>query len=441
MAAFDAPDHLVAEIKRGRCVAFVGAGFSAPVVPDWKGLLDELAKRARAPELENTTGETLTALEYEMRGQLLKEKLGSSFERHVCEILDKRVEVEGAPTVDTVDSAYRHGRPAVMSLRRRLLNQIPFKAVLTLNVDPLLTQRGARGDIRAAEADATARWDVLRGDLAWWERADPDGRFEHRTPTLKLHGDANGRASRPVVLGRSDYRRLLYEDGRYANFLRAVFASHTVLFVGVSFTDAYLNEIRSELLAFLQAESNPTPWYAILGDHSSNTRAYFKQHEGIEVLHYDSNGAQDFSGFDRWLEAIHSRTSTRRRIAALVGGRKIVWIDPSERSNWRGISELREADADVEILRSVADLRPQHAGADLILTRFNYRGPDDAEAFDVMAHVGRWPNRPPVIAFATGDFAEKNREAFLRRGGWEYASGWQELFRLIELLFGRRTRP
>ena len=35
----EVPARLIDEITAGNCVAFVGAGFSAPVVPQWKQLI------------------------------------------------------------------------------------------------------------------------------------------------------------------------------------------------------------------------------------------------------------------------------------------------------------------------------------------------------------------------------------------------------------------
>src|SRR3712207_7433912 len=40
------PQHLFDQIAAGRCVAFVGAGFSAPAVPAWKALLEGLGEKA-----------------------------------------------------------------------------------------------------------------------------------------------------------------------------------------------------------------------------------------------------------------------------------------------------------------------------------------------------------------------------------------------------------
>lgn len=44
------------------------------------------------------------------------------------------------------------------------------------------------------------------------------------------------------------YRRLLHATPAYRAFLRTLFATRNVLFLGFSFTDAYINELRSEIL-------------------------------------------------------------------------------------------------------------------------------------------------------------------------------------------------
>ena len=424
--SFELPSALTEEILRGRAVAFVGAGFSAPVVPDWRGLLVELARAIPNEKLARDVENASSAANFEMLGQLIKLGLGARFESEVRRVLDKKAEVEAAEDTPDVESAYAAGCFAVMKRRMKLLAEIPFKAILTLNVDPLLEVRHGR-----------ARWDVLRGDLAWWERADPNGRLDIAPPILKLHGDANGKPRAPVVLARSDYRKLLYEDARYANFLRAVFASHTVLFLGVSFTDAYLNELRSETLAFLSPAKDQVPWYAIINDLGSEVQAYYREHEGIAPLTYDSREAPAWSGFDRWLEVVHDATSARRRLRAILEGKRIVWVDRNIQRNAPGLRELRGAGAHVEIIGNPEEFKSDDARADLVLTCFRYskKGP---MAFRLMERLRMFEERPPVIVFASGDHAEENRRELVRRGGWEYASGWQELFRLVEVLFGRR---
>ena len=86
---------------------------------------------------------------------------------------------------------------------------------------------------------------------------------------VKLHGDIDlitERSDPEVVLTRTDYRKLLFEDSRYSNFLRALLATRTILFLGFSFSDGYLNLLRSEILALLRHDPQEPMAYAVLND-------------------------------------------------------------------------------------------------------------------------------------------------------------------------------
>jgi hypothetical protein len=314
--------------------------------------------------------------------------------------------------------------------RCRLLHSIPFKAILTTNYDASLT---------GEPASPATYWDVLRHERAWWNSAPPrPGGRARVTPVIKLHGDANGNPEiAPLVLGRAAYRSRLYDDPSYATFLRAVFAQYTVLFIGVSFTDAYLNELRSEILKVIGPRPEQ-PWgYAIINRPAPELIAFFENHESIRVL---PDPTDDFSGFDRWLAAISEQTSIEGRLRALLADRKIVWVDPNPQNNERGHELLRQS-AIVEPLRDEALLdEATHAGADLVLCNFGHEAPGRARAFRVLQRLAPWGTRPPVIVFAGVGPEQQlraNREACLRRGAAEYTVGWGELYRTIEIVLGR----
>ncbi|MBN2493010.1 MAG: SIR2 family protein [Deltaproteobacteria bacterium] len=436
MRDYEVPEHLASEILSGRCVAFVGAGFSASAVPTWRELLarigEELGKEdpgawARIRDALPAPGaRSPSAFDLEVFGQLLQDAFprdGAAFERAVKTVLDAK------QTDETLDR------------RKRLLCEIPFESVLTTNLDQHLA-----GDAPEPRAYSEA----LRGHLSWYERSDWLSDRRLRRTTIKLHGDANGRPDEnPVVLTRSEYRKRLYRDARYSNFLRAVFATRTILFLGVSFTDAYLNEIRSEILALLEDPEDPGPGpvhpraYAVLPELSQAKQAYFRRHEGIQVLAFPIPNPGDFSGFDGWLEAIHGRTSPQARLAGLLRGKRIAWLDPHERNNEYGMQLLERAGAEVESLAGPGDLDPaRHAGLDLLISHFGYHRQREAAALRLLAELQTWEDRPPVIVFASGYEADENRRAVLRRGAYEYTSEWPGLFKLIEQLFekilGRR---
>ena len=59
------PDTLVKEIRSGNCVAFVGAGFSAPAVPPWDDLLKRICEEG--PVCESTRKRVTDLLEQSNR--------------------------------------------------------------------------------------------------------------------------------------------------------------------------------------------------------------------------------------------------------------------------------------------------------------------------------------------------------------------------------------
>ena len=84
---------------------------------------------------------------------------------------------------------------------------------------------------------------------------------------------------RDIVLTRRDYRRHLYGDPAYTTFLRTIVATTTVLYMGFSFEDAYLNELRSEVLALLGQGNESAPVaYAIVNDVPPDTQSHFRKH-------------------------------------------------------------------------------------------------------------------------------------------------------------------
>jgi hypothetical protein len=137
-------------------------------------------------------------------------------------------------------------------------------------------------------------------------------------PVIKIHGDVG--SPETIVITRKDYRRHLYNNPGYQVFLRAMLANHPVLYLGFSFTDAYLNEIRSEILALLGYGGDGPVAYAIINDIPQLTREHYLRHEGIDILTYDTRGGTDFSGFDLLLRELHDQTNPLFHFGSLLAG-------------------------------------------------------------------------------------------------------------------------
>ena len=439
-AHFTPPQHLVDEIKSGRCVAFIGAGFSAPALPGWMELLRTLLECVPQSTTSHLSEEEVSALlagesttlDLEIIGQIIlnaykpaePRDAHDDFERVVSEVLQE---------------SEKDKKPQDVELRAQLLRSIPFDSVITTNYDHFLS-----GD----EPEPQHYSDYLRTTHRWWDQRRWSGDTPQSTQrTLKIHGDANGSGARnPIILARADYRSRVYGDRSYANFLKSLFASKTILFLGVSFRDAYLNELRSEVLDMIGTTDHGHPRaYAILADKTEAWSACFREVEGIEVLSYQStHQGRGHRGFDRWLSALSDATCAETQLKSSLEGQRVIWLDPhSQQNNQYGFEWLsHHIGAHVEELSSVEALdRSRHQEAALLITSFGFQEPIEASlALRALREVNQWPGgRPPVIVFSGHEHARENRRQVLRHGAHELAVSWGELFRVIHDLFSREV--
>jgi SIR2-like domain len=366
------PRGLVDAIRAGRCVAFVGSGFSSAAnFPTWESLLRELAAHPKAenirPQIEKRLQDK-TSHAFDEVAQAIEDVIGRD---DLIEHLRKRF-------------TYIVPDP-VMERRRQLLKDIPFRAVLTTNYDRLL-----KGEV---PAPSTYRKLLRSVHTPWIGTLYVTAKDRKHRPLLKVHGDLD--KTDTIVLTRRDYRRLLYENPNYLNFLRAYLVSHTVLYIGFSFTDAYLNELRSELLTRIdQSESSEPVAYAVINDVSSLTQEHYRKHEGVEILTYDTyvetSSTRDYSGFDRILEAINELTNPAKRYRSLLAGKQLLWVDPRYEANFQWAHEY-------------FDMRSGHEVLDLVRT------PDEAlKRFDSPAEKKR--DYDLVICFWGDEFGDESSE-------------------------------
>ncbi len=403
------PAHLVDQITAGRCVAFVGAGFSAPAVPAWRALLEGLAEKA---VLDDDTRRWLADLvaagghrDLEAAAQVLQVAMGPDFDPALAEVLVER------------------GHPERIAERRRLLAGIPFDAILTTNFDHFLM-----GEVPGPAAYQRVLRDPPR---RWWEPRFWEG--DQGAPVVKLHGEV-GPVGDDVVFTQRDYRERLYSSPAYMTFLRSLFATHTVLYLGVSFTDAYLNELRSEVLAMIDHDGSGDPVaYALLADVQPHQERYLRTHEGLQVLGFDTAGGTDWSGFESILRGVHDRTNPRAILGRVLDGRTVVWVDSDPDDTAYGASTLRDA-AKATGGRSRMVQRPTVEaglesvaadGADLVVV-------DLPQAEALLVEVRRRDLRVPVIVLAAGADALPQRPTLLALGASDAVTQWGELFREIE---------
>jgi len=428
------PEALLRSLRSGGCIAFVGSGFSsAAKLPSWRTLLEGLSGRdafdaARRAHVLALLQES-TPHAYDEAAQVIEDTVGkAAFNAELHARL-------GCP------------EPTDAILRRvEWLHGIPFRAILTTNFDGVL-------DGETPNADAFR--DILRPERSapWWKRLFHPGP-PPRVPVLKIHGDV--RKPQTVVFTRRDYRRLLYENPGYSAFLRAVLASQTVLYLGFSFTDAYLNEIRSELLALVGYRGEAPMAYSIINDISAIRREHFRRHEGIEILTYDTKGGNDFSGFDALLKQLHDQTNPIFHFGSLLQNKRLLWLDPhpdnnDHLTNFFALSKLlantpldafsvQPASTAENALSCIRANQEASTPFDLVITHWGSRRtpPTAVRLLEGMRGQGL---RSPVLIFSTHDDASARKARALALGAQAYCFSDDGLLRAIQSILSPEAEP
>ena len=418
------PPGLIEEIRAGRCVAFIGSGFSgAAGLPTWETLLRELAGRPEAerirPQIEDRLTEK-TAHAFDEVAQALEDVIG-----------------RGELTQHLRQKLSCSNLTPEMHRRRQLVRQIPFRAVLTTNYDETL-----RGEV---PGPSSYRQLLRSVRTPWIGTLYVSYKDRRERPLLKLHGDL--KSPDTIVLTRRDYRRLLYEQPDYLNFLRAYLMSHAVLYLGFSFTDAYLNELRSEILTRLDQKTGSAPvGYAVINDVASLSREHFRKHEGIEILTYDTQGGKDYSGFDRILERIHSLTSPEMRYRTRLAGKRLLWVDPRWETTFQWAHDyfdMRHGQEVLDLVRTAEEALEHLARStgdgrayDLAVCFWGDDLPHDAReplALELMREIRARGIRLPVIIFAEQHVFRNRKRQAIELGSLGCYYRWESLLRAIQM--------
>ena len=451
----DIPPHLIEEILQGNCVAFVGAGFSAPAVPNWDDLLSGIAADSKVSActeervkklLEHPRLSGRGTFDREAAAQILQDELGKEEFGSVLKKVAKPT-----PNADI----------AKVTCRTDLLLQIPFQSILTTNFDHFLVGQIGNDDVYR---------DILRKKREpWFNIFSWDEQDIRRADIVNLHGQIRKEGQSDgsdVVLTRTEYRELLFEGSRYSNFLRGILATRTVLFLGFSFSDAYLNLLRSEILAMLKHDHTKKPLaYAVLDDVGDEEGNFLLTHEGIDVLGYKTK-CGDHSGFDEYLKAIHAKTSPVNILGDRLNRKRLLWLDPEPDNNLYGKKVMIQAacdKADGDFKLDMVSYPPSDydrrtgvasdlveytldqlaAGRyHLVITHWGGLAKDASgelrpTAVQLLEGIRKRGIEVPTIVFASPDrcYAQKNRSEALSLGAFEYTWYFQDLFGAIERLF------
>jgi hypothetical protein len=407
--------NLIHAIKSGNCLAFIGAGMSAPLAPAWYKLLNDLLARLPSSTIPQMK-ESENAFTLESTAQIISDEFrtikGENGLNHALTEIFRTYETSRPNDLKKNENRYKK------------LREFPFKGILTTNFDTLLKGK-------SPDASEFAHLHSHRRPT-WF--SDP--------PVLKLHGQIED-TNNPPILAREDYRRRVYEGrGDYLALLKALFATHPVVFIGTSFTDAYLNELRSEVFSWftrrknnqITTEGHPG-WYAILPDANEQRRAYFNTYEGIQVISYTPG--PNYEGFDVVFDELHQTLSHTTRLKERLQGKTIVWHDSATSNNKKGIQILKEAGIPVYTPRNVEETLTQLSHTEINNTiLISYFGGDiGTSALDDLVNGLREKKTfVPLIVFGSDQDIHARRLHARRLGALDYTYEWPDCFRIIDEL-------
>ena len=512
---------LIDETIKGNVVAFVGAGiFGSPPptpstahfrgLPTWGSLMELLIEELEKNPPSDVTAETIKELrflnekkDYVPLAQYLEDKL-SNFESVVKEKLN----------VDDLSDLH----PAV---QRRLLflRGIPFRGILTTNftdcfplaqsiVDgdgecdfkPFLRNTTQGNTFNNLRLESVEREIKRLEDLETLQEENAATLKKEDMPCLDLSGDTpviHVHGKNKPVLTRRAYRTLLHRTPTYLPFMRSVFSTCTVLFIGFSMSDEYVKELLSETLA-LVSDVSSRPCFAVLSDKTSTEVEYLRKHDGIQVFAYDTHGYTDFSYVDKFLEGLYKNTSFPHQLAAQLYGKRILSIErPLSQSENSGfwviadyLSRLATA-ADGSTRNKLAKLTSAGSGGsggggaagglflaaqpqsgstrkyslpgggvievsddmgvfeervkaggswDAFVSYFGYNGADEPPTLiDVLGVIRREPFKSwaPTIVFASSIHEEENSKIVQKCGCVAYTFEWSSLLHALTVALGK----
>jgi hypothetical protein len=440
------PDSLVEAIQSGRCIAFVGAGFSRPGnILLWSELLRKLTYQHVSVDSDaykylvkvlgpQDSSNVLAAHELDLAAQVLEDKV-----ENFRDIL--RQEIRNGQLNET------------MNQRISAMQQIPFRALLTTNYDSFLV--GKKGDSANGDATRPTFQEILQGPTRdWFDMLIDHAEGTCGYPVVHLHGEIE--PSNSAVITRQDYRRRLHESPGYLTFLRSVMASYTILYLGFSFTDAYLNELRSEVRSMLGSNaSGPQPKkpqeaprspeqhtaYALVADVDPEKKRYFLAHEGVEVIGYEAG--VDHAPFNEFLGRLRHETNPIVRFGEQLAGKRILWVDQSaanntqERQILNAIAERSAAKKPEFIIEDSFEHAHQRLASsekfDLLITSWG-GDTDSAPGPKLLRHLRAVGLVLPAIVYA-GKPSEDRRLLALGLGALSYETTRAGLFRTVYTAF------
>jgi CheY-like chemotaxis protein len=266
-ASFQTPPAILEKLRTQRCIAFVGAGFSAVVgMPSWASLLRSLLEFARRHNRDSRTAsqceDAINNEEFGVAASVIKDLLEDSEILELIHVLYGRQVLNRAP-IDL------RGR---MLRRMDALAHISWSGIITTNYDNLIEIAISQGSGSWTVAEDHSR--QLGTILA---QPDMSERF-----FVKLHGSLS---SSNFVLSTRDYNDVYLKSRKISNFLKAIMLKYHLVFIGCSLED-HVIDIRKQLAA--DYDGNIPMSYALMPATRRNVlrSATLRKESAIDIIFY-----------------------------------------------------------------------------------------------------------------------------------------------------------
>lgn len=284
------------------------------------------------------------------------------------------------------------------------------------------------------------------------------------TPIIQLHGSVaedEWLEDPGLAFTREGYRKLLHGNEAYTKFMTSLMAAKTILYMGFSFSDEYLNEMRSSVMMMMQqhqqdgeeeGKKEPPIAYGIGINMADSEIEFYQKHEGIEMLNYiPADGGPGFEGIEKWLAALMNATNPLLRWSKVFKGKHVMVCGRNKLCGMIGafaalakkkykidVGTVRfgpppdegddfEEGSITQLLASVTEKEP----LDLIIVDHGKHGqlPQVAHAFLDAMSTDPSIRAPVLVCDTTPDkYHGKHKRAVLRKGAGGYANSCPVMF-------------
>ena len=306
-------NSLLRSLSAGDCIAFIGAGFTAPTgMLLWKPLLQKLIDALRDdPNRAIQEPHSLAILSHAQsclnEGQFARaaSAIRTADQSHLVdeyldELFDANTHFHNKRKTDA-------GR-VEMTARLEALSSLPWAGVVTTNYDTLVLDSfiHSKGCKNVCYTPSSGLGPILKST--------------DRPFFVHLHSNIR---TRNLILTEDDYDQAYLASSPVQTFLEALFLRYTVVFIGTKVEDRFVEMRRQLQLMFGQTESPRKsqnvlpPEYVLLPSTDNDRGAYLRSTSGFRTIQYDNKTGQH-EGLTPLLNELAESVAERKRRGGLL---------------------------------------------------------------------------------------------------------------------------